>query len=206
MIAPNWNRTLARRSTNAWMTAGVLLILTFTPIQPLVADEGIVRQFDEQIQPLLARYCNDCHSGEAPEAKLDTSLFLKATDVSATWGTWQEVVSRVHEREMPPADASPQPTDEERKLLQTWTESFRQAEAKRMRNDPGPVSTRRLSNAEFNYTIRDLTGVDIQPTKSFPVDPANSAALITPQNLFRYHLRWSRSTWMPLVSLPIICC
>ncbi len=34
---------------------------------------------------------------------------------------------------------------------------------------------RRLSNAEYNYTIRDLTGVDIQPTREFPVDPSNPA-------------------------------
>ena len=34
---------------------------------------------------------------------------------------------------------------------------------------------RRLSNAEYNYTIRDLTGFDIEPTKEFPVDPANEA-------------------------------
>ena len=34
---------------------------------------------------------------------------------------------------------------------------------------------RRLSNAEYNYTIRDLTGVDIRPTREFPVDPANTA-------------------------------
>ncbi len=34
---------------------------------------------------------------------------------------------------------------------------------------------RRLSNAEYNYTIRDLTGVDIRPTREFPVDPANPA-------------------------------
>src|SRR5262249_14884045 len=34
---------------------------------------------------------------------------------------------------------------------------------------------RRLSNAEFDYTIRDLTGVDIRPTREFPVDPANEA-------------------------------
>src|SRR6185437_4576736 len=32
-----------------------------------------------------------------------------------------------------------------------------------------------LSNAEFDYTIRDLTGVDIRPTREFPVDPANEA-------------------------------
>ena len=34
---------------------------------------------------------------------------------------------------------------------------------------------RRLSNAEYNYTIRDLTGVDIKPTREFSVDPANTA-------------------------------
>ena len=38
-----------------------------------------------------------------------------------------------------------------------------------------PVLARRLSNAEFDYTIRDLTGVDIRPTREFPVDPANEA-------------------------------
>ena len=37
------------------------------------------------------------------------------------------------------------------------------------------VLARRLSNAEYNYTIRDLTGVDIRPAKEFPVDPANQA-------------------------------
>ena len=40
---------------------------------------------------------------------------------------------------------------------------------------PGVVLARRLSNAEYNYTIRDLTGVDIRPTREFPVDPANPA-------------------------------
>src|SRR5437899_7253347 len=34
---------------------------------------------------------------------------------------------------------------------------------------------RRLSNAEYDYSIRDLTGVDIRPTREFPVDPANEA-------------------------------
>src|SRR5947209_2210676 len=41
--------------------------------------------------------------------------------------------------------------------------------------DPGPVRARRLSNSEFDNTVRDLTGVDIRPTEGFPVDPANAA-------------------------------
>ncbi|HZO55146.1 MAG TPA: DUF1587 domain-containing protein [Bryobacteraceae bacterium] len=42
---------------------------------------------------------------------------------------------------------------------------MREREARRNAGDPGLVLTRRLSNAEYNYTIRDLTGVDIQPTR-----------------------------------------
>jgi tetratricopeptide (TPR) repeat protein len=42
------------------------------------------------------------------------------------------------------------------------------------RGDPGPVLPRRLSNAEYDNTIRDLTGVDIRPAREFPVDPANT--------------------------------
>jgi hypothetical protein len=34
------------------------------------------------------------------------------------------------------------------------------------------VPLRRLSNAEYNYTIRDLTSVDLQPAREFPADGA----------------------------------
>ena len=37
------------------------------------------------------------------------------------------------------------------------------------------VLDRRLSNAEYDYTIRDLTGQDMNVAKQFPVDPANQA-------------------------------
>src|SRR5207302_6486942 len=53
--------------------------------------------------------------------------------------------------------------------------AIRDREATRNAGDPGPVLARRLSNAEFDYTVRDLTGVDIRPTREFPVDPANEA-------------------------------
>src|SRR4029078_4443018 len=47
------------------------------------------------------------------------------------------------------------------------------AEAKKLTGDPGVVLPRRLTNAEYNYTIRDLTGVDIRPADSVPIDPAS---------------------------------
>ena len=56
-----------------------------------------------------------------------------------------------------------------------WIQALRRHEGTRNAGDPGLVLARRLSNAEYDYTIRDLTGVDIRPTREFPVDPANAA-------------------------------
>ena len=66
-------------------------------------------------------------------------------------------------------------TADERRGLVAWIKEAQAFEAERNAGDPGPVLARRLSNAEYDYTIRDLTGVDIRPTREFPVDPANEA-------------------------------
>jgi hypothetical protein len=141
----------------------------------LANEEAIGEEFARQIEPFLQTYCNDCHSGADPEAKFDTSIYQTPQQVTASWDSWKAIVARVESGEMPPAEAGVVPTSEERSMLAEWTGRFRQAEARRTQGDPGPVSIRRLSNAEWNYSIRDLTGVDIQPASDFPVDPANEA-------------------------------
>ena len=57
-------------------------------------------------------------------------------------------------------------------------------QARKNAGDPGVVLARRLSNAEYDYTIRDLTGVDIRPAREFPVDPANQAGSTTPASSY----------------------
>ncbi len=49
---------------------------------------------------------------------------------------------------------------------------FLDAEARARTGDPGRLPLRRLSNTEYDATIRDLTGVDLQPTREFPKDGA----------------------------------
>src|SRR5262249_42889959 len=72
--------------------------------------------------------------------------------------------------------AAPQPPDDARQAVIAWIRTVRATEARKNGGDPGPGLARRLSNSEYNYTIRDLTGVDIRPTREFPVDPANTEA------------------------------
>src|SRR5207247_7852282 len=66
----------------------------------------------------------------------------------------------------------PQPTAEQRKLLIDWSRRLLDSEARARAGDPGKVLLRRLSNAEYDRTIRDLTGVDLRPTREFPADGA----------------------------------
>src|SRR5678815_1919024 len=70
---------------------------------------------------------------------------------------------------MPPDD-KPQPSVEERKA---FLDSVRAVYANFDRNakpDPGRVTARRLNRAEYNNTVRDLIGMDLQPANDFPSD------------------------------------
>ena len=56
--------------------------------------------------------------------------------------------------------------------MTAWVRGFLVEEMKAHAGDPGRVVVRRLSNAEYDNTVRDLTGVDLRPTRDFPADGA----------------------------------
>ena len=56
--------------------------------------------------------------------------------------------------EMPPKEAA-QPSPEKRKRLRGWVADYLRAESIASAGDPGPVVLRRLSNAEYTYTLHD---------------------------------------------------
>ena len=127
------------------------------------------------VRHFLKSYCCECHGQDLQEAKLDLSVYLTQADVASAHQMWEIVLTRLEAGEMPPAESQRQPEPAQRRAVVDWIRAFRRSQALRNAGDPGPVLVHRLSNAEYNYSIRDLTGVDIRPTESFPVDPANEA-------------------------------
>ncbi|PAY19681.1 hypothetical protein CKO51_09725 [Rhodopirellula sp. SM50] len=129
--------------------------------------------FDDTVRPFLKTYCVSCHNADDAEGDLDLESERDLTSVVTHFRKWMVVMDRLQAGDMPPEDAEAHPTPEARKRVIGWIAGVRQNEAKRRAGDPGIVLARRLSNAEYNYTIRDLTGFDLQPAKAFPIDPAN---------------------------------
>lgn len=139
------------------------------------ARPALERQFVQGIQPFMKRYCVDCHGPKKQEGKLDLSGDDSVTAIVRNHQIWDIVAERLEANEMPPTEAAKQPTNTDRKAVVAWINALREDEGKRNAGDPGVVLARRLSNAEFDYSIRDLTGVDLRPTREFPVDPANES-------------------------------
>ena len=156
------------------MFAGITFV-NFANAASGLTGEELNSQFDSLVVPFLKAYCLDCHGTELQEAKLDLSGYASSKDVAEAHQVWEIVLDRLVAKEMPPEDSKRQPTAIQRSTVIDWIRAAREFEATRNAGDPGPVLARRLSNAEYNYSIRDLTGVDIRPTQTFPVDPANES-------------------------------
>jgi hypothetical protein len=137
---------------------------------PARADQDLGRAFTDTVKPFVETYCVQCHAREKPKGQLDLTAYSTLDAVVRGQKQWETVLEMLVSGEMPPKTAKQHPPDEQRAAVTGWITALRRQEARRQADDPGPVLARRLSNAEYDYTIRDLTGVDIRPTREFPVD------------------------------------
>ncbi len=134
----------------------------------------IDRQFTQTVKPFVGKYCVACHSGKMAPAQFDLKSYTNMDMVTDDFARWELLAQRLKAKEMPPKPMPAPPAAEAQQIID-WVAAVRAEEIKKADGDPGVVMARRLSNAEYDYTIRDLTGQDMQVARQFPVDPANQA-------------------------------
>src|SRR5205823_128444 len=155
------------RRSSPLRTASAVLLVFCSLILPAAADE-----FESSIRPLLSEYCLKCHSAEKHKGDFDLEQHLSLAAMRRHPTVWQQVLNQIADGEMPPKE-KPQPTPEQKTRLMTWVRGTLDAIALERAGDPGPVVLRRLNNAEYTFTVRDLTGIEsLDPAKEFPVDGA----------------------------------
>ena len=152
--------------------------------------------FEEQAQPLLFKFCGECHGATPQENDLDLSQFRSSEAILAQPKVLINIAERLRAGDMPPSEAL-QPDQTQRVQLLNWITMALDVEAAARSGDPGAVTLRRLSNTEYDNAIRDLTGVDMLPTQAreFPEDSVGGegfanvgeAMPMTPELVQRYH-------------------
>ncbi len=166
-------------------------------------------EFHADVRPLLKRSCLQCHSTRKKKGDLDLEQFATLAEVRRATKVWVKVAEMLDNGEMPPEDAEAQLTTDERKDLRAWLERYLHAEALASAGDPGPVVMRRLTNAEYTYTIRDLTEVELDPAREFPSEGAagegftnTGNALVMSPALLRKYLDAGKEVAAHAVLLP----
>ncbi len=173
-----------RRKPARWSRRKRLaLILAVLPVclaVPLSAAIG-----PDRIRSILERNCTACH-GEGTQSagvRLDT-LPLSFSGNRRAAEVWQDVSDVLNRGEMPPRDAIPiSPEDFE--ALVGWVTAALGESGVRSSGGKPVVVMRRLNSAEYQNTMRDLLGLDIDYVRHLPPDQVsrdgfrNNGAVLT---------------------------
>jgi hypothetical protein len=118
---------------------------------------------------IVTAACLDCHSGDEPQAAVALDKLLTAPDLTRDFRSWQAVREQVEAGRMPPKEAG-ELAAADRDALLAWLAPGLRAAIEANAGDPGHVTLRRLTNAEYDATVRDLTGIDFGLAGEFEPD------------------------------------
>ena len=174
-------------SPGGWPSALLVLVGLVVMGERLWSQE---QAFEPPILELVENYCVGCHNSEKKKGELDLeSLFEE--DVRLHPEVWENVITRLHSRQMPPPDRK-RPDEETYDVVLDWLIGNLDAHAA---SDPkaGRVETfRRLNRTEYQNAIRDLLGVEVDAAALLPKDQESfgfdnvTVGTLSPSLLDRY--------------------
>lgn len=146
---------------------GTWIILGSLSAAPLAAADA--PDFAKSGRRFVETYCIRCHSGKDPKAGLSLEPFRDSSSLVKQRKTWEVVLSRIATSEMPPKGQKKPPVAEAVAFADLIAAVFDHHD-RNAKPDPGRVTMRRLNRVEYRNTVRDLVGVDFDPTEDFPSD------------------------------------
>jgi len=145
------------------------------------------------IADILGTYCITCHSPRKSKGKMTVHDLDGGLSAGHDLARWEKILKELRSGEMPPEDED-QPTEAEREALIKWIKSgLREFASVAVPTDTVPTA-RRLTNFEYQNTMRDLLGFELKLSDNLPEDPVkpyhfNNTAkfmLIGPEQMDRY--------------------
>lgn len=117
----------------------------------------------------VEKYCSKCHDPDDPQAELVLTRFSDSDSILRERKIWMNVIKQVQSSSMPPKEEQLPSTSESEKFVEHIKAIFDHAD-RNAKPAAGRVTMRRLNRLEYKNTIRDLIGVDFDPTSDFPSD------------------------------------
>ena len=123
----------------------------------------------KEAESVLKSRCYECHNEKKMKGDVDLQQFAADPQIAKQFEVWIKVKDTVESGDMPPPKAH-QMSDQEHGALLGWVNAELDHLAQSQSGDPGPVTMRRLTNAEYDNTVRDLTGHSYGLAQEFQTD------------------------------------
>ncbi|MBI3415737.1 MAG: DUF1592 domain-containing protein [Verrucomicrobia bacterium] len=152
----------------AWTWPATLLVLIAWGARLHGAELPAAAHFKNEVQPILSKYCFDCHGDGAKKGGVAFDEFKSDDDLLGKRDLWFAALKNLRAGLMPP-EKKPRPSTEEQAKLERWIK-YEAFGINAHDPDPGRVTVRRLNRVEYHNTIRDLMGFDFKVDDEFPPD------------------------------------
>src|SRR5688572_9250729 len=101
-----------------WLLLAAIPVLTVNPT-PIAANE---KAFDEQVRPVLAKYCQECHGTMKPKGNFRLDRLSADFANTANRDRWLDVREQLKSGAMPPKE-KPRPSPKEAAIVLDWIEA-----------------------------------------------------------------------------------
>ena len=145
-----------------------VVITIFTAAQTHAARPGSLKHYRSAILPILQSKCFGCHGQDVQESDVRfDNLAIDFVDDRAAAQVWIEALHVINKSEMPPVD-EPTLTISERTALVDWINGQIEHARQTMKTNEGQVVLRRLNRTEYQHTMHDLLGLEMDYNRDLP--------------------------------------
>ena len=152
-----------------------------------------VEGYKRVVGPFFQQHCVRCHGPTKAKGKITLHSLSGDLSLGQELEKWESILEMLEYGEMPPAD-QPQPDAAESKAVMQWIESGMRDYVKQATAVHAEPATRRLTNVEYEHTLADLLGFQLDVIQDLPKDPVkpyefnNTAELMRmgPEQIDRY--------------------
>ena len=138
------------------------------PVLCCVAADPPAARIDEVHREFLRSHCVDCHGPDKQKGKLRLDDASFTLDTVENADRWQKVLNQLNSGEMPPEDAKQPAPGAKADFLEALSGTL--VTARRALSDGGGrVPVRRMNRREYQNTLRDLLGVEVD-VQRLPAD------------------------------------
>jgi hypothetical protein len=134
------------------------------------ADEALAPDHDwSKVRPVLEKSCYECHGGKKTKGGVNLKQLDADPLMYKEFALWNKVKDAIRAGDMPPEE-KPELAKGDKDQITSWLGQTLDAVIRAHAGDPGIVTLRRLTNVEYDNTIRDLTGIDYGLGREFLPD------------------------------------